>query len=208
MKGHGAASLGVNTVVAPFLWASGSATDGSLGETSTVVCVMCVTDSKEAVWLTACHPQALECFCSSLVPACLSDVDFSSLNFTLNYGHVSPKKSVLSCPYLLLINHIRISLCQQCCLFLCSFIMIGTELERRTLKWLCFMWTWSVPVQTSHSGWTLLLLLSPGLHGQCQHIFCSRDVITLQTAASLGGCSSSFSLVLLSLVLSFCPWKT
>lgn len=41
---------------------------------------------------SVCHPQALEWFCSSLVPACLSDVDFGSLNCTLNYGNVSPKK--------------------------------------------------------------------------------------------------------------------
>lgn len=36
-------------------------TDGFLGETSTVVCVMCVTDSEEAVADSVCHPQALEC---------------------------------------------------------------------------------------------------------------------------------------------------
>lgn len=108
---------------------------------------------------SVCHPQALRCFCSSVVPACLSDVDFSSLNFNLNYGNVSPKKSVLSCPYLLLKNNIRIPLSQKCSLFLCSFIMIGTDLERRTLKWPCFMWTWSIPVQTSHSGWNVLCFL-------------------------------------------------
>lgn len=52
------------------------------------------------------------------------------------------------------------------------------------------------------------LALSPGWHSQCQHVFWSRDVITVQTAASPEGCSSSFSLGLLSLVLSFCPCKT
>lgn len=162
---HGAVSLSVNTI-ALLLQASVPGTAGSLGEASTVACVVCVIDSKEAAWLTV---SALGCFCSTSLPEWCW---FQFLKFHFKLWKYLSLKSVLSCPYLLLINHIGISLCQKCCLFLCSFIMIGTDQERRTLEWHCFLWTWSIPVQTSRPGWAVLCLLSPGLHGQCQHVFC------------------------------------